>query len=193
MAAAWVALIDVDENAGPVFYYPKSHKLPKYNMQDFGLDKRQEGPMNYAKYQDIMEAYVSKKKLKQEKAIIKRGECLIWSANLIHGGPPATVEKLRRLSQVTHYFFQGADYMWVPVASNVDEDDIEYYDVEAIRDKWSQSASPDILFAKSKFKHGKCTDVPKSSSQNPCNEVSRIPRILSKLLKHDVKSGEAVM
>ena len=48
-------------------------------------------------------------------AIIPRGHCLIWAANLVHGGPPADTQKKPRFSQVTHYFFRGASYMWAPV------------------------------------------------------------------------------
>ena len=115
MAAAWVALIDVDPAAGPVFYYPRSHKLDAFNMQDFGLDRRQEGPLNYAKYQDIMNASMERAGYQRKLAIIPRGHCLIWAANLVHGGPPADTQKKPRFSQVTHYFFRGASYMWAPV------------------------------------------------------------------------------
>ena len=115
MAAAWVALIDVDPAAGPVFYYPRSHKLDAFNMQDFGLDRRQEGPLNYAKYQDIMSASMERAGYQRKLAIIPRGHCLIWAGNLVHGGPPADTQKKPRFSQVTHYFFRGASYMWAPV------------------------------------------------------------------------------
>ena len=95
--------------------YPRSHKLDAFNMQDFGLDRRQEGPLNYAKYQDIMSASMERAGYQRKLAIIPRGHCLIWAANLVHGGPPADTQKKPRFSQVTHYFFRGASYMWAPV------------------------------------------------------------------------------
>ena len=35
MAGVWVALEDIDEDNGPLLYYPGSHKLHEYSMHDF--------------------------------------------------------------------------------------------------------------------------------------------------------------
>ena len=40
----------------------------------------------------------------------KKGQALIWDANLLHGGAPQTDRSLTRHSQVTHYFFEGCSY-----------------------------------------------------------------------------------
>ena len=50
---------------------------------------------------------------------MKYGQTLVWAAGLVHGGMPQNDMSMSRLSQVTHYFFDGADYMWVPRLSNL--------------------------------------------------------------------------
>lgn len=50
---------------------------------------------------------------------MKYGQTLIWAAALIHGGMPVKDKSSSRLSQVTHYFFEGADFYWVPRLSDI--------------------------------------------------------------------------
>jgi hypothetical protein len=42
--------------------------------------------------------------------LAKRGEVLIWHANLLHGGEPVQARTCRRWSQVIHYFFADCLY-----------------------------------------------------------------------------------
>jgi len=190
MSAAWCALEDVNPDAGPVFYHPGTHKLPVYTMQDFGLEPREAHPLNYAKYQDIMEHVTSAAGSQPKFAVIKKGECLIWSSNLIHGGPPAKQQGLTRLSQVTHYFFKGAVYNWAPVMSDVNEGKVVYYDPKKIHAKWRRHGeSFQETKGLAKFNAGGCSDFQPS----PCSKLERIPKVLSALLRHDVAEGESVM
>ena len=50
MVGVWVALENIDAENGPLVYYPGSHKLPYFSMQDLGLGRaiRITTPMNYA-------------------------------------------------------------------------------------------------------------------------------------------------
>ena len=34
LAAAWIAMEDIDPNSGPLVYYPKSHRLPHFLSQE---------------------------------------------------------------------------------------------------------------------------------------------------------------
>jgi hypothetical protein len=45
-----------------------------------------------------------------EFATIRKGQALVWSPNLIHGGAVQTDKSKTRHSQVTHYFFEGCRY-----------------------------------------------------------------------------------
>ena len=49
--------------------------------------------------------------------LAKKGDALIWSSNIIHGGSPVANPNSTRLSQVTHYFFKDCIY-YSPMSSN---------------------------------------------------------------------------
>lgn len=190
MSAAWCALEDVNPDAGPVFYHPGTHKLPVFTMQDFGLEAREAHPLNYAKYQDVMEHVMSASESKPHYAVIKKGHCLIWSSNLVHGGPQAKQQGLTRLSQVTHYFFKGALYNWAPVMSDVNKEEVVYYVPEQINAKWRRNGETfEETKRLSKFRTGDCSQF----HPNPCAKLERIPKVLSQMLRHDVSQGESVM
>jgi hypothetical protein len=48
---------------------------------------------------------------------MKRGEAIIWSANLFHGGEKINDPTRTRLSQVTHYYFENCMY-YTPLFSD---------------------------------------------------------------------------
>jgi hypothetical protein len=113
MAGVWVALEDIDEGNGALVYYPGSHKLPEVKMEDFAPGP---GTQYYDLYEEHIAALVKKHNLKPERAVIKKGQAFIWSANLIHGGGSHPDKKRTRHSQVTHYFFEGCQY-YMPLES----------------------------------------------------------------------------
>mmetsp|Transcript_41629 Transcript_41629/g.61082 ORF Transcript_41629/g.61082 Transcript_41629/m.61082 type:complete len:452 (+) Transcript_41629:114-1469(+) len=196
MSAAWTALMDIHPDAGPVFYYENSHKLPPFNMQDFGLDDRTKHSLNYAKYQDIMTATMKQQDYKYGEAVIKKGEVLIWSANLVHGGPLAKDPSLLRLSQVTHYFFRNSNYNWAPVASDVDANAVSYYDEAVVDKKFGTEGTPEERRALSKFVIGPCDHMTKDKTNipNPCDIPHRIPKVLSNIFEHKgEKNNDVIM
>lgn len=107
MAGVWFALEDVDENNGPLQYYPGSHQLKEITMQDAGVPAH---PRHYALYEDYIAKVVEREHLKPEYALLRKGEAFIWHGNLIHGGASHKVAERTRHSQVTHYFFEGCRY-----------------------------------------------------------------------------------
>ena len=50
--------------------------------------------------------------------MLKKGEAIIWAANLLHGGKKIISNNRTRLSQVTHYHFQKCDLYYNPQYSN---------------------------------------------------------------------------
>ena len=116
VAGVWVALEDMDMENGPLIYYPGSHKLPEVSMQDVGA----EGPSQYDElYTRFIGDLIKREGLQAEYATIRKGEALVWSANLLHGGSPQRDKDRTRQSQVTHYFFEGCEY-YSPLSSNED-------------------------------------------------------------------------
>ena len=47
---------------------------------------------------------------KKERLLVKKGQALIWAANLLHGGEPIQDRRLSRHSQVSHYYFEGSSF-----------------------------------------------------------------------------------
>jgi len=107
LAAIWVALEDINEDSGPLSYYPGSHKLPYLlndgyerggNVFTVGADN------NYLKYEERIGEIVKEKQLPKKIFTAKKGDVLVWHANLIHGGEKITREGSTRKSMVVHYF-----------------------------------------------------------------------------------------
>ncbi|HEY8504074.1 MAG TPA: phytanoyl-CoA dioxygenase family protein, partial [Gemmataceae bacterium] len=113
MCGVWVALEDIDADNGPLVFYPYSHKLPEVTMEDVS---DQPGPAHYHKYEDYIERLIAESGLEPKYATLKKGQALVWAANLIHGGSPQRDKSRTRHSQVTHYFFEGCQY-YMPLES----------------------------------------------------------------------------
>lgn len=47
----------------------------------------------------------------------RRGDALLWTSNIVHGGRPVLDEGRTRWSQVTHYYFEDSVY-YTPVFSD---------------------------------------------------------------------------
>lgn len=119
MAGVWVALEDIDSDNGPLIYYPGSHTLPIYTNEHVGInpDTQSANPYShYGSYERAWEALVDVLQLKPVQFHAKKGQALIWSANLLHGGAAQTDLKRTRYSQVTHYYFENCCY-YTPLGS----------------------------------------------------------------------------
>jgi hypothetical protein len=113
MCGVWVALEDVGPDQGPLIYYPGSQTLPEMNYEDIGLVP---DPQNYILYEDFIERRIAEHRFIPEYGIVKKGQAIVWAANLLHGGSARKNRTLTRQSQVTHYYFEGAK-PWRPWAS----------------------------------------------------------------------------
>lgn len=134
MAGVWFALEDVDANNGALHYYRGSHKLPVFDLHDIGLSKSslRNRDNQYKKYEQFVKKLMEKSKLKKETISIKKGSCLIWSANLFHGGDPIVDKSRTRHTQVTHYYFENCRY-YNPLYSDVYLGDIAWKKITNIR------------------------------------------------------------
>lgn len=134
MAGVWLAFEDINEENGALHYYPGSHRLPVYNFQSIGLKKstyRNIGKQ-YGVYVDFIKNLIKRLHLKKETIAIKKGHCLIWSANLLHGGDPIKDKTRTRHTLVTHYYFEQGRY-YSPLYSDVYAGNIAWKDIKDIR------------------------------------------------------------
>ncbi|GAB4028356.1 phytanoyl-CoA dioxygenase family protein [Spirosoma koreense] len=102
LAAAWIALEDVHIDSGPLFYYPGSHNVDKFNFGNgiFFNGQSKLNPNDFAKYLD---ASCEKAGLEKKTLLIKKGDVLLWHAALAHGGDEIRNPALTRKSFVCHY------------------------------------------------------------------------------------------
>lgn len=119
MAGVWVALEDIDSDNGPLIYYPGSHTLPIYTNEHIGINPETQGPnpyTHYPMYERAWEGLVETLNLKPLQFHAKKGQALIWAANLLHGGAAQLDLNRTRYSQVTHYYFENCCY-YTPMIS----------------------------------------------------------------------------
>jgi phytanoyl-CoA dioxygenase PhyH len=113
MCGVWVALEDMDMDNGPLVYYPGTHRLPYLRPADLGVEAKWE---NYDSYVDYIADLIEREALEPRFGDIGKGQAIVWASNLLHGGAPRNDPDRTRLSQVTHYFFEGCRY-YTPMAS----------------------------------------------------------------------------
>jgi hypothetical protein len=128
MCGVWVALEDITEDNGPLLYFPGSHKLPIFTNEHIGKrrDPITDKYATYDQYVDFWVELVSELGLEAKTLAMKKGQAVIWCANLLHGGSHQNDKSKTRHSQVTHYFFEGCSY-YVPVNSDVHNGEIYYH------------------------------------------------------------------
>ncbi len=114
MCGVWIALENVDADNGPLHYYVGSHKLPIYELYDTGrrgsLAFSTPQPEHYGHYESFVESFIAAQGFERRELFLKKGEGLIWAANLFHGGSPIRDKHRTRFSQVTHYYFENCIY-----------------------------------------------------------------------------------
>ncbi len=100
LVATWIALEDVSPDAGPLYYYPGSHKIEPYIFSDGGrsqLDGEQ------AVWQEYIDREIQKRKLKPHPLSAAKGDVFIWHSDLLHGGNPRANPALTRKTLISHY------------------------------------------------------------------------------------------
>lgn len=119
MCGVWLAFEDVGNDNGALEYYPGSHKLPIYTNEHIGACAAvsEYKTAHYSKFLELWRQLAELHGLRKETFHAKKGQALIWSANLLHGGSAHRDPERTRWSQVTHYYFDGCCY-YTPVSSD---------------------------------------------------------------------------
>jgi hypothetical protein len=111
MCGVWLAMEDIAPEAGPVFYIPGSHKWPQLSNAMIG--RRGHGSALGSAQDPFANGWRALREVHdavEEPFLARKGQALIWTANLLHGGSRQTDPRLTRWSQVTHYYFE--DCIW---------------------------------------------------------------------------------
>ena len=144
MCGVWIALEDIDENNGPLHYYPGSHLMPRYDFSVLGipasLNKEQMKNKEGTRAKDslgyhlpeFLSQVVKAKGWQKELGLMRQGQAVIWAANTYHGGEPIADRYRTRHSQVTHYYFEGCTY-YTPYFSDPIIGNVQYREITNIK------------------------------------------------------------
>lgn len=133
MCGVWVALEDIGLDQGPLYYYPGSHRWPIYTNEHIGRTFSEHGTGPQLFFEPMWRDLVSVYKVAPEYFTPKKGQALIWAANLLHGGSVHKNPAMTRWSQVTHYYFEGCAY-YTPIESDPALGAIRFREPESIVD-----------------------------------------------------------
>ena len=101
LVATWIALEDVSADAGPLYYYPGSHKIEPYVFSNGG---RSQINGEQALWQEYMKKEIEKREMKPRSFSAAKGDVFIWHSELLHGGEERADPSLTRKTLVSHYF-----------------------------------------------------------------------------------------
>jgi len=112
MCGVWVALEDATKSNGALRVLSGSHKEPYLFPEDLSLPrgKKTEPYEFYKLYEEEIRARFDQYSGAEETLFLKKGQAVVWHANLIHGGSPIVDPMRSRFSQVTHYFKSHSAY-----------------------------------------------------------------------------------
>jgi len=101
LVASWIPLEDCVAEAGPLRFFPGSHKIPPFR---FSSGKITAIESEMPRYQQYMQEHVDRLGLKEKRFCASAGDVFLWHSQLYHGGAPIENARRTRRSIVTHYF-----------------------------------------------------------------------------------------
>ncbi len=108
----WVALEDITPGSGELQYYEGSHKIPEFLWCGRGRAR----PPEWDDHRAFLR-WVCEKSEAQGCPLTrfhpKKGDALIWHADLVHGGSPRLKREISRWSLVSHYCPIDVDPEWM--------------------------------------------------------------------------------
>ncbi len=111
---------------------PHQQKRAVYdNDQTVATPEDAARPASQAAYHELWQALIARHGSAPREFMPKKGQALIWAANLLHGGAPILDTSATRWSQVTHYFFDNCAW-YRPMASHVLPGSIAFIDVQDV-------------------------------------------------------------
>ncbi|WP_408589343.1 phytanoyl-CoA dioxygenase family protein [Novosphingobium sp.] len=143
MCGVWLAMEDIHPDAGPLAYCPGSHRWPIISNTMLGQPRYGQHSQNtQGPYEAVWAAMVRASGTASDTFIARKGQALIWMANLLHGGSPQHDPTLTRWSQVTHYYFKDCTY-YTPAFS---EEPLGRLDLRRIVNIATGEVEPNRLF-----------------------------------------------
>jgi phytanoyl-CoA hydroxylase len=116
MAVTWMALEDVRADAGPLRYYPGSHRIRPYVFETGSLNLNQ---LELPRWQEYMDRELARNRMEEQRFLANKGDLFVWHSLLLHGGCPIASRGTTRRSLVTHFHtrhdYRAAESSLLPV------------------------------------------------------------------------------
>jgi len=105
LVASWTALEDIKPDSGELQYYEGSHRLPEYYFsgEHKSWDPGRDSTEQHDEWARLLHEHSHRLGLPLRTFRPKKGDTLIWSADLVHGGATVIDRSATRRSQVGHY------------------------------------------------------------------------------------------
>jgi phytanoyl-CoA hydroxylase len=109
LLGAWIACEDISADAGPLVFYPGSHRVPLFTgFTDYPQTNLRTATGELAhRYQEYVDTLATQ--FPRHEFLPRKGQILLWHGMLIHGGTRIARAGSTRRSMVIHYTVPGAD------------------------------------------------------------------------------------
>ncbi len=111
LAASWIPLEDIHPDAGPLGYYPGSHRHGLIAPFDWGggsIVLEADSARTPTQFSAYLTEQISRLGLKRQEFLPRCGDVLVWHGNVLHEGTRVNDKTRTRRSYVTHYTSLGA-------------------------------------------------------------------------------------
>jgi ectoine hydroxylase-related dioxygenase (phytanoyl-CoA dioxygenase family) len=102
LAASWIALEDVHPDAGPLGYFPGSHRIRKFDFGS-GLFLAPDSRHREEQFARYLEAECARNGITEQRFFPRKGDIFVWHSALVHRGTEVRDRARTRKSYVTHY------------------------------------------------------------------------------------------
>jgi hypothetical protein len=105
----WIALEDVTAGSGELIYFPGSHRWQDYLFSGHfkHYDKMRDGPQSLDDNYLWLYREAERRGIREAHFLAKKGDVLIWHADLAHGGASVIDASATRRSLVGHFCSRG--------------------------------------------------------------------------------------
>ena len=105
LAACWIALEDIKAGSGELVYYPRSHRFEPYLFSgEFkNWTPKRDGQEQHQAFLQGLHTQAKERGIERESFLARKGDILIWHADLAHGGAPIDLPDQTRMSLVAHF------------------------------------------------------------------------------------------
>ena len=124
LTGVWVALEDIHEDSGPLAIGEKTHKLPLFSYESIGLDipkSEKELKKSYTLYEEWCRNLMKDNDINIKELTIKKGQCIIWQSNTLHGAYKIKNKELSRKSMAIHFHYENCEKIFYPSYSNLEK------------------------------------------------------------------------